>query len=189
MANVRKYILIPEYKPLYAMRKCFGPTHGPLAKPCPTPIDIIGELLKQKETVTIHEVKKIEEGVFSDPIQLTLDNYMKSYDEIVAGDSNTDVSGSDEEVVAPAVAEAVAETVSAPDPEIIHSVNTVQYNDNDCVIRSDVTSTSIDESSISVATDTSSDAEEATDEAVAGAADTKRMTKAERRAARRNGNQ
>ena len=189
MANVRKYILIPEYKPLYAMRKCFGPTHGPLAKPCPTPIDIIGELLKQKETVTIHEVKKIEEGVFSEPIQLTLDNYMKSYDEIVAGDSNTDVSGSDEEVVAPAVAEAVAETVSAPDPEIIHAVNTVQYNADDCDIRSDMTSTTVDESLTEVATDTSSDAEEVTDEAVAGAADTKRMTKAERRAARRNGNQ
>ena len=176
MANVRKYILIPEYKPLYAMRKCFGPTHGPLAKPCPTPIDIIGELLKQKETVTIHEVKKIEEGVFSEPIQLTLDNYMKSYDEIVAGDSNTDVSGSDEEVVAPAVAEAVAETVSAPDPEIIPAAE-------------EPVST-VDEGSLNeVATDTSSDAEEVTDEAVAGAADTKRMTKAERRAARRNGNQ
>ena len=176
MANVRKYILIPEYKPLYAMRKCFGPTHGPLAKPCPTPIDIIGELLKQKETVTIHEVKKIEEGVFSDPIQLTLDNYMKSYDEIVAGDSNTDVSGSDEEVVAPAVAEAVAETVSVPDPEIIPAVE-------------ETVSTADEESLTEVATDTSSDAEEVTDEAVAGAADTKRMTKAERRAARRNGNQ
>lgn len=176
MANVRKYILIPEYKPLYAMRKCFGPTHGPLAKPCPTPIDIIGELLKQKETVTIHEVKKIEEGVFSDPIQLTLDNYMKSYDEIVAGDSNTDVSGSDEEVVAPAVAEAVAETVSAPDPEAIPTAE-------------ETVSTADEESLTEVATDTSSDAEEVTDEAVAGAADTKRMTKAERRAARRNGNQ
>lgn len=176
MANVRKYILIPEYKPLYAMRKCFGPTHGPLAKPCPTPIDIIGELLKQKETVTIHEVKKIEEGVFSDPIQLTLDNYMKSYDEIVAGDSNTDVSGSDEEVVAPAVAEAVAETVSAPDPETIPTAE-------------ETVSTADEESLTEVATDTSSDAEEVTDEAAAGAADTKRMTKAERRAARRNGNQ
>lgn len=83
MPTVKKYIIIPEYKPLYAMRKCFGPPHGPLKKPCPTPIDIIGELLKQKDAITIFEVVKTSATTFSNPVQLKLDNYQLSYDEIV----------------------------------------------------------------------------------------------------------
>lgn len=81
---MRKYILIPEYAPLYSMRKCFGPTQGPLTRPTPTPVDIIGELLHQsgKEKLTIFEV--IPEGKgFSDPVQLTLTNYNLPYEEIV----------------------------------------------------------------------------------------------------------
>lgn len=89
---MRKFILIPEYAPLYAMKKCFGPTHGPLTKPTPTPVDIIGQLLLQtgKEKVTIYEV--IPEGAnvypsvrgmrFSDPVQLTVSNYRLPYEEI-----------------------------------------------------------------------------------------------------------
>ena len=81
---MRKYILIPEYRPLYAMQRCFGPTHGPLERPTLTPIDVIGTLLKQtgNERLTIFEVKKLDSGKFSEPVQLTQTNYMKSYDEI-----------------------------------------------------------------------------------------------------------
>lgn len=82
-----KYILIPEYRPLYAMRHCFGPTHGPLTKPCPTPVDVIGQLLQQtgKEAVSIYEVKydTVRQTTTGDPIQLTLENYKMPYDQIV----------------------------------------------------------------------------------------------------------
>lgn len=84
--NTRKYILIPEYKPLWAMQRCFGPTHGPLKEPCPTALDIIGELLRQsgREALTIFEVPNPKERK-GDPVKLTLDNYTLPYDEIVAG--------------------------------------------------------------------------------------------------------
>lgn len=82
-----KYILIPEYRPLYAMRHCFGPTHGPLTKPCPTPVDVIGQLLQQtgKEAVSIYEVKydTVKQTTAGDPIRLTLENYKMPYDQIV----------------------------------------------------------------------------------------------------------
>ena len=81
---MRKYIIVPEYAPLYALRKCFGPTKGPLSRPTLVPIDLIGELLHQtgKEKVSIFEV--IPEGKgFSDPVQLTLTNYTLPYEEIV----------------------------------------------------------------------------------------------------------
>ena len=87
MAN--KYIIIPDYKPLYAMRYCFGPTHGPLEKPCPTPIDVIGKLLLQSgnEKLNIFEVKvdPVSRKTIGDPVKLTLNNYKKSYDEIILG--------------------------------------------------------------------------------------------------------
>lgn len=82
-----KYILIPEYRPLYAMRHCFGPTHGPLTKPCPTPVDVISQLLQQtgKEAVSIYEVKydTVKQTTTGDPIRLTLENYKMPYDQIV----------------------------------------------------------------------------------------------------------
>ncbi len=82
----RKYILIPEPRPLYAMHRCFGPTHGPLSRPCLTPIDVIGELLKQSgdEKLTIYEVLMNEDRTTSEPVQLTLTNYKLPYAEIMA---------------------------------------------------------------------------------------------------------
>lgn len=81
---MRKYIIIPDYKPLYAMRKCWGPTHGPLSKPTLTPIDIIGELLMQRppEELTIYEVEK-QGDTFSEPALLTPGNYRLPYGELV----------------------------------------------------------------------------------------------------------
>lgn len=82
--DARKYIIVTEYKPLYAMAECWGPTHGPLNEPCPVPIDIIGKLLMQtgKEAVNIYEVKKDPKGNMLPWVKLTLDNYRKPYEEI-----------------------------------------------------------------------------------------------------------
>ena len=84
----RKYIVIPEYRPLYAMQECYGPTHGPLKQPCLTPLTVIRKLLLQtgNESLTIMEVTKDEKtGKYSEPVRLTLDNYMLPYDEIKNG--------------------------------------------------------------------------------------------------------
>lgn len=83
MRDARKFILIPEYAPLYAMRECFGPEQAPLTEPTPTPVDIIGKLLLQsgREKITIYEVVK-EGKSFSKPVQLTLENYRLPYEQI-----------------------------------------------------------------------------------------------------------
>lgn len=84
----RKYIVIPEYRPLYAMQECYGPTHGPLKQPCLTPLAVIRKLLMQtgNESLTVMEVTKDEKtGKYSEPVRLTLDNYMLPYDEIKNG--------------------------------------------------------------------------------------------------------
>lgn len=84
----RKYIVIPEYRPLYAMQECYGPTHGPLKQPCLTPLTVIRKLLLQtgNESLTVMEVTKDEKtGKYSEPVRLTLDNYMLPYDEIKNG--------------------------------------------------------------------------------------------------------
>lgn len=90
-----KYILIPEYRPLYAMRYCYGPEHGPLTKPCPTPLDVIGKLLLQSgsEQVSIYEVKydPVTRTTGGEPVRLTLENYRLPYDQI-AGNVNIPVA-------------------------------------------------------------------------------------------------
>lgn len=101
MRSARKYILIPEYAPLYAMRECFGVEHGPLKEPTPTPVDVIGKLLLQsgREKVTIYEVIKEGKG-FSKPVQLTKQNYRLSYEEI-AGINANDVPADVDKVTLP----------------------------------------------------------------------------------------
>ena len=107
--TVRKYIIIPEFAPLYAMAKCYGPTHAPLKAPTLTPVDVIGELLKQtgRQKVTIYEVVK-EGKKFSRPVQLTSLNYRMPYEDIVKGINLTPIK----ETVIPA--EPVTKTISAP---------------------------------------------------------------------------
>lgn len=85
--SARKWILIPEYRPLFAMQECFGPQHGPLREPCPTPIPIIGKLLRQigDNKLTIYEVKMNPDRTTTAPVLLTLDNYTLPYDEITGG--------------------------------------------------------------------------------------------------------
>ena len=81
----KKYIKIPAYAPLYAMRKCHGPTTGPIKTPIPVPISIIGELLTQRtSTPRIYEVVPIDpvHKIYSEPVELTLANYKLPYNEI-----------------------------------------------------------------------------------------------------------
>ena len=84
---IRKYIMIPEYRPLFAMQECFGPQHGPLKEPCPTPIPVIGKLLRQdgENKLTIYEVLRNADRTFTAPVLLTLDNYTLPYEEILGG--------------------------------------------------------------------------------------------------------
>ena len=104
MANTvaRKYILIPNYAPLYAMHKCYGPTQAPLTKPTLTPVDIIGQLMNQtgRERVTIYEVVKTPTG-FSTPVQLTKTNYRLPYEQIAGVKEETPVVKIDEPMETP----------------------------------------------------------------------------------------
>lgn len=86
--SARKYIIIPEYRPLFAMSECYGPKHGPLKEPCPTPINVIGKLLLQKgnDALTIMEVLKNPDGTTTEPVRLTLGNYTLPYEQILNGE-------------------------------------------------------------------------------------------------------
>lgn len=92
-----KYIIVPNYCPLYAMSKCFGPTHGPLTKPCPTPVDIIRELLLQTgvEQVHIYEVgyDMQKRATYGEPVRLTMSNYQIPYDQLVRNSASQYAAG------------------------------------------------------------------------------------------------
>ena len=120
--SARKYILIPEYRPLYAMARCWGPLHGPLSKPTPTPIDVIGELLQQtgNEQVTIYETKPDPNhpNQMLPHIRLTRDNYMLPYDEIAGRSQSTKsiekVSVTTPEIVEPTIVEDAEDIKNEP---------------------------------------------------------------------------
>lgn len=116
--DARKLIIIPEYRPLYALKAAFGPTQGPLTKPCPTPVDIIGKLLLQtgKEALTIYEVIPDPENpkIMMPPVQLTLDNYRLPYNEIAGIKEKTP----EMDIVDPGEIPGVEPTfIKSPEPE------------------------------------------------------------------------
>ena len=119
------YIIVPNYCPLYAMAKCFGPTHGPLTKPCPTPVDIIRELLLQTgvERVHIYEVGYDVEKrtTYGEPVQLNMSNYQIPYEQLVRNSTSKYAAG---EVVTTEMTESkpVTPTVieATVDPIITH---------------------------------------------------------------------
>lgn len=112
--TVRKYIIIPEFAPLYAMAKCYGPTQAPLKAPTLTPVDVIGELLKQtgKQKVTIYEVVK-DGKKFSRPVQLTSLNYRLPYEEICR--QNGVIPPAETVEIVPSAP--ATKTVTAPEPK------------------------------------------------------------------------
>lgn len=122
-----KYILIPEFAPLHAMKRCFGRDHGPLKQPAKVPVDIIGMLLMQtgKEKVTIYEVKELpsknpRKKEFSAPVLLTKENYRLPYDEIVGAISIPTASMMTSDTLPKSEPVAVAPVVvpSSPEPEV-----------------------------------------------------------------------
>ena len=121
-----KYIIVPNYCPLYAMSKCFGPTHGPLTKPCPTPVDIIRELLLQTgvEQVHIYEVgyDMQKRATYGEPVRLTMSNYQIPYDQLVRNSASHYAAGevvtaemTESKPVTPTVLEAKVD-ISIEDP-------------------------------------------------------------------------
>ena len=77
---MKKNIIIPEFVPLYAMRKVFGPQTGPIRTPIAVDTAIIEELLDQRPPVKVFEVKltNTKTGAYSDKIELTKDNFDKN---------------------------------------------------------------------------------------------------------------
>ena len=133
-----KYIIVPEYRPLWAMARCFGPKYGPLTHPHQIPLDVIRDLINQKgrDQVTVLEVVPIGKNKYtgtiqySDPIQLTADNYATPYEELAGIKEPLQQAKSEpieKTVIAPTPApipakeetlsEPVEETVTEPEPE------------------------------------------------------------------------
>ena len=81
-----KWIITKDYLPLYAMRKCFGPDKGPLRKPTIAPIWAIKEILSQNPAPELFEVKpeNVQLTRFTRPVKLTLENYTRTYDDLLA---------------------------------------------------------------------------------------------------------
>lgn len=191
-----KYIIVPNYCPLYAMAKCFGPTHGPLTKPCPTPVDIIRELLLQTgaEKVHIYEVgyDVQKRTTYGEPVQLNMNNYKTPYEQLIrTSDSKYDVGEIVPEeivtstVVTPTVITADAET--APVEEAVEDVDasTTSEGEHDAVV------TDSTEDADNVVTDTpKAPAEEIKVEEKPVSDDQvsppRRLSKSERRALRRH---
>lgn len=204
---MRKYILIPEYRPLFAMARCYGKTHGPLDRPTPVPIDIIGGLLSQRgqDKLTVYETKILPDGSSASPVLLTLENYKLPYEEIVGKpiEENyaeptmvtTEPDMQEPEVVAPTLVEESA-------PIEVESEGTQEENipeeaepeTNNVLIIEDHTAAS-DEAFVtgtSTEEDLVAESEKAIDESAtvttvteSAPAQQPRMTKAERKAARR----
>lgn len=118
-----KYIIVPNYCPLYAMSKCYGPTHGPLTKPCPTPVDIIRELLLQTgvEQVHIYEVgyDTAKRTTYGEPVRLTMSNYQIPYDQLVRNSASQYEAG---EVVTAEMTESKPVTPTVLEAEVDISI-------------------------------------------------------------------
>lgn len=189
-----KYILIPEYAPLYAMHSCFGPEHGPLTQPTRTPIDVIGGLLQQtgREKVTVYEViPSVKPNTFSAPIQLTLDNYRLPYDQIAVippVEETATVVVSDPVISEPVVTEPVvvpsSPVVDEPENSVVDTTEDENKTEASVVENTDP-ETPVEEVSEEVAAE--EPVTEATEEKVVESQPNPYagMTKAERRAARR----
>lgn len=129
--SMTKYILVPEYRPLFAMAKIFGPTHGPLQKPTAAPVEIIGQLLLQDglEKVTVFEVgyDPTQRKTFGKPVQLTRANYMIPYEELIKDSMpNTKEDRVTTDNKAPEVVNPVTPTESEAEPVEPTVVNTVE---------------------------------------------------------------
>lgn len=161
---MKKNIIIPEFAPLYAMRKVFGPQTGPIRTPIAVDTAIIEELLDQRPPVKVFEVKltNAKTGAYSDKIELTKANFDKNNWEAKTSEPVK------EEKVEPPLAEVLKTSAE------------------------DIAETTPIEEPTMVATETISESvENVQEEAVAGAAESNetdnapKLTKAQRRAIER----
>lgn len=186
-----KYIIVPNYCPLYAMSKCYGPTHGPLTKPCPTPVDIIRELLLQTgvEQVHIYEVgyDAAKRTTYGEPVRLTMSNYQIPYDQLVRNSASQYAAGevvtaemTESKPVTPTVLEAeVEESPAIEDKDENSTASTADtVVDSTESVEAEASESKEDEVPASSPTEVKENTEPVTQP-------TKRMTKAERRALRR----
>lgn len=203
---MRKYILIPEYRPLFAMARCYGKTHGPLDRPTPVPIDIIGGLLSQRgqDKLTVYETKILPDGSSATPVLLTLENYKLPYEEIVGKPNEENYAEptmvtmepdiQEPEVVAPTLVEELPTEVESEGTQEENIPEKVEPETNNVLIIEDHTAAS-DEAFVtgmSTKEDIKAESEKAIDESAtvttvteSAPAQQPRMTKAERKAARR----
>lgn len=188
-----KYIIIPNYCPLYAMAKCFGPTHGPLTKPCPTPVDIIHELLLQTgvEKVLIYEVgyDVQKKTTYGEPVQLNMNNYKIPYEQLICNsDSKYDAGEVVVEeivtstVVTPTVITAETEAVSVDEVTEIADTSTDSESETDAVI-TDTVAEDIDTADAAEVSETPVEEKAVTNDQVSPP---RRLSKSERRALRRH---
>lgn len=207
---MKKYVIIPDFVPLYAMRKVFGPQTGPIRKPIKVDTEIIRELLKQKPPVRVFEVKltNVKLGTYDDKIELTLQNYdkedlfaskepekteTKPDEESMDKDSQATVEEKKEEVVSDTATEnTLAEPVASDsmgvelrvDSDTDKDTTDVKSDDADIAELVDA----VTENETTAATETT-EASDKKSEEVAGAADTttttQPLTRAQRRAMER----
>ena len=207
---MKKYVIIPDFVPLYAMRKVFGPQTGPIRKPIKVDTEIIRELLKQKPPVRVFEVKltNVKLGTYDDKIELTLQNYdkedlfaskepekteTKPDEESMDKESQATVEEKKEEVVSDTVTEnTLAEPVASDSMGVELRVDsdtdkdTTDEKSDDADIAELVDA--VTENETTAATETT-EASDKKSEEVAGAADTttttQPLTRAQRRALER----
>ena len=207
---MKKYVIIPDFVPLYAMRKVFGPQTGPIRKPIKVDTEIIRELLKQKPPVRVFEVKltNVKLGTYDDKIELTLQNYdkedlfaskepenteMKPDEESMDKESQATVEEKKEEVVSDTATEnTLAEPVASDsmgvelrvDSDTDKDTTDEKSDDSDIAELVDA----VTENETTAATETT-EASDKKSEEVAGAADTttttQPLTRAQRRAMER----
>ena len=201
-----KYILIPEFAPLHAMKRCFGRDHGPLKQPAKVPIDIIGMLLMQtgKEKITIYEVKELpsknpRKKEFSAPVLLTKENYRLPYDEIVGDISIPTASMMASDTLPKSEPVAVAPIVVPSSPEhemsenlVVETTESEIKTDETAILAEPVVEVEPEQASAVKETVPETPVETVNTDIVAEIPDMKAqpnpyagMTKAERRAARR----
>lgn len=116
-----KWIITKDYLPLYAMRKCFGPDKGPLRKPTIAPIWAIKDILSQKPAPELFEVKpeNVQLTRFTRPVKLTLENYTRAYDDLLAEVIAEESKGSNiVDIILPEkVPSKPIETTPSPEPD------------------------------------------------------------------------
>ena len=144
-----KWIITKDHLPLYAMRKCFGPDKGPLRKPTIAPIWVIKDILSQHPAPELFEVKpeNVQLTRFTRPVKLTLDNYAKPYDELLAEIVAEESKGSNIVNIIPPekVPSKPIETIPSPEPDHDHEEVTALPTDKPDIVDPEPEALTVDE--------------------------------------------